>query len=432
MQEQQKIWQKEWRQIMGKSINVDIEPDADFDLQFDIWELEKEQFFRLFESFPKGKEIAEKAYLLNNENGGYLDNALTKDEIFTEVRNAIEIIQQISPSEELKNPKISFFSGDDNQRVELLNEADILSINVDDEISTFIKNASGQKGYDACFFLTEPFYRISTSYIDVNWILWGLTDFGDDLNPYTPLLKLEYNNCDVAITNDGVIVFQLIEEEEKEEEEKHADINIIKQLEHHNNDELDEWVEYSSKKQKRFLKSLVVFANNHPEELKQYCRSVIPSYFSSLSIIYEALSEYSSDWDGFLFEEVKRVTRLVKENKADMDSLDVLTDIETEELYDRNKKIHAKMLDFLVSNLDLMNDSKFSKELLEVIDWLIEDIDDNDPILKSEKLFIPIAKMANEGQMKVKNRAREILKETGNGNFIQSSSFIEKLKRLFK
>ena len=50
MKEQHKIWQNEWRQIMEKPINVEVEPDCDFDLHFDIWDLEKNDFFKLFES----------------------------------------------------------------------------------------------------------------------------------------------------------------------------------------------------------------------------------------------------------------------------------------------------------------------------------------------------------------------------------------------
>ena len=70
-----------------------------------------------------------------------------------------------------------------------------------------IKNANGEEAYNAFFFLGEPMYRFASSYIPSNWILWALTNF-TDIDPYTPLLKLYYNNCDVAINHEGVLIFQ--------------------------------------------------------------------------------------------------------------------------------------------------------------------------------------------------------------------------------
>ncbi|MEO1052695.1 MAG: hypothetical protein AAFX87_18825 [Bacteroidota bacterium] len=209
MKEQLKKWQNEWRQIMGKPTDVDVEPDCDFDLHFDIWTLGKETFYKLFEGFPKGAEIADRAFQLRWGDLPEFNKALTEEELIDEVKKSIDILQQICPSDDLSNPQISIESGDDKLRLDLLSQTDPLSIEVDDELSTLIKKASGEEGYNAYFFLREPMYRLSNSQITRNWVLWALTG-SDNLNPYTPLLKLEFNGCDAALTDQGVLIFKLI------------------------------------------------------------------------------------------------------------------------------------------------------------------------------------------------------------------------------
>ncbi|MDC6367689.1 MULTISPECIES: hypothetical protein [Flavobacteriaceae] len=211
MKEQHKIWQNEWRQIMGKTIDVDVEPDCDFDLHFDIWDLEKKDFFKLFERFVNGAEIAQRAYQLRWGDLGDLNKKMTDEELIQQTKMTIEILQKIQPSDELIDPKIIIKKGDDKLRLDLLSHADSISSEVDDEFSTYVKKSTGDLGHNAYFFLKEPMYRMSSSYIPCNWILWCLTDY-HNLNPYTPLLKMEYNGCDVALTNDGVLIYQLVNE----------------------------------------------------------------------------------------------------------------------------------------------------------------------------------------------------------------------------
>lgn len=198
---------------MGKPLNVETDPDCDLDLHFDIWDLEKDLFFKLFEKFPKSQELAERAYLLRWGELGELNNKLSsEEELIQEAKKSIQSIYNLFPSDELKNPKIVVKYGNDKLRLELLSKAGSISTEVDDELCDLIEKANGENGYNAYFFLSEPMYRLSSSYIPSNWILWTLTD-RTDIDPYTPLLKLYYNDCDVALTNDGVLIFKLNNEE---------------------------------------------------------------------------------------------------------------------------------------------------------------------------------------------------------------------------
>ena len=208
MKEQYKIWQNEWRQIMGKPINVDVEINCDFDLHFDIWELDKTKFLELFNSFPKGMEIGNNAYNLRNGLIKEFKQKLNKDEIISETLKAIKDIREIAYTEELNNPNIFFRTGRSISDINDLNYSERISIGIDDQMHDFIKKGTGENGCNAYHFLSEPLYRMRSSYIPSHWLLWELANI-NKVNPFSSMLKLEYNNCDVfSIVDGGVLVFQ--------------------------------------------------------------------------------------------------------------------------------------------------------------------------------------------------------------------------------
>ena len=209
-------------------------------------------------------------------------------------------------------------------------------------------------------------------------------------------------------------------------------MNIIEELKYHEKDQLDEWLGFSGKKEKKFMKALVQFANENPDDIKTYCQNTIPTESSSLSIVYEALSEYANGWNDFFLEEIKRVISLAKENRINPQYIEVLTDIETDDVYDKDEESYIKMLDYLTSSLQLTDHPKFTVELLDIIDWFLIDLDEDDDIPASENWINQITKMANEGEAQVKKKAREILKEIGMTTSLNPLSFMEKLKGIFK
>jgi hypothetical protein len=208
MKKQHKIWQNEWRQIMGKPINVDVEVDCDFDLHFDIWDLDKTKFLELFKSFPKGIEIGNNAFNLRNGLIEEFNQKLNKDQIISETLKAIKDIQSIAFTDELNNPNILFRTGKSISDITDLNYSERISIEIDDRMSAFIKKGTGENGYNAYHFLSEPMYRMRSSYITSHWILWTLAD-SNNVNPFSSMLKLEANNCNVfSIVDGGVLIFQ--------------------------------------------------------------------------------------------------------------------------------------------------------------------------------------------------------------------------------
>lgn len=209
-------------------------------------------------------------------------------------------------------------------------------------------------------------------------------------------------------------------------------MNVIEKLKYHQENELEEWIDSDDKVSRKFSKELVKFSKDNLNEIKQYCVNTIPSEFSSLSIIYEAFSEYSIDFNEFLFEEIQRVVNLAKNKRIKPEYLEVLTDIETEDIYSKTENIYIDIMEFLTSNLHLQNDSKFNVELLDVISWFLIELDEDDEISESIIWINRITELANNADVSVKIKAREILKESDISSSLNPLSIIEKIKGIFK
>lgn len=209
-------------------------------------------------------------------------------------------------------------------------------------------------------------------------------------------------------------------------------MNVIDKLRYHQENELEEWINSDDKESRKFSKELVNYSKNNLDEIRQYCINTIPSEFSSLSIIYEAFSEYSVDFNEFLFEEIKRVVNLAKNKRIKAKYLEVLTDIETEDIYSKTENIYIDIMNFLTLNLSLQNDSKFNIELLDVISWFLIELDEDDEISESEIWINRIKDLANNADSNVKIKARDVLKESDFTGSLNPLSFIEKIKGIFK
>jgi len=209
-------------------------------------------------------------------------------------------------------------------------------------------------------------------------------------------------------------------------------MNVIEKLKYHQENKLEEWIDSDDKESRKFSKELVKYSKDNLNEIKQYCINIIPSEFSSLSIIYEAFSEYSIDFNEFLFEEIQRVVNLAKNKRIKPAYLEVLTDIETEDIYSKTENIYIDIMEFLTSNLNLQNEPKFNVELLDVISWFLIELDENDEISESKIWINRITELGNNGDVSVKIKAREVLKDSDISSSLNPISFIEKIKGIFK
>ena len=206
--DQHKKWQNRWRAVLGLPINVKTNPDSDFDLLFGIWETDRKSFFKLFEGFPAGEMIARRAFNRRWETNASL--TLSEQEILQHTQQAIENLYQIVPHPDLQSPHIQLIRGDENERMQAMMRTDPVSIFLDDEMFTIAEKGYGILGRQAYSFLIEPMYQLSTSYTPAHWILWPLANMPNS-DPYGGLLTLYDAGCNVALGNNGVVIFQQLE-----------------------------------------------------------------------------------------------------------------------------------------------------------------------------------------------------------------------------
>lgn len=209
-------------------------------------------------------------------------------------------------------------------------------------------------------------------------------------------------------------------------------MNVIEELKYHEANELEDWINYDEKKQKKFLRELVNFSNENRYEIELYCINTIPTEFSSLSIVYEALSTHSSNFNDFLFKEIQRVVTLVKEGKTEPENLEVLQDIDMEDIYSKDVRSYIKVMDYLTSNLQLNLPRQFNLQLLDIIDWYLIELDQDDDISESTNWMNQIKNLAINGETKVKSMAKKTLKSIDMSETSKSSSLFDIIKGFFK
>ena len=217
-------------------------------------------------------------------------------------------------------------------------------------------------------------------------------------------------------------------------------MDIIEQLKFHEKDQLSKWIASEEKTSRRFSKDLVNFTNENPDAIKNYCINTLPKEFSSLSIVYEALSEFSVAHNKFLLEEIKRVISLAQSKKIKPEYIEVLEDIETEDIYSKDETIYIEIINFITSKLHVDNDEKLNLQLLNLLDWFLIEYDEDDAISEVSIWINRMKNLAeNAKQIEVREEAKDALENLDenlsfneNASTLESPSILSKISRFFK
>lgn len=155
-------------------------------------------------------------------------------------------------------------------------------------------------------------------------------------------------------------------------------MNMIDELRRYEKNNLDDWFDLDDSKQKEFLRSIVNYFESNETELISYCSALKPKEFSSLSLIYEAVSVYSFKFNNFIVEEVKRVIELAKKNVIKPNRIEVLEDFELEDLYEKDYSNYKKIINSLIDSLAVNQSDKLNKSILELLDYYLIESDEED------------------------------------------------------
>lgn len=207
---------------------------------------------------------------------------------------------------------------------------------------------------------------------------------------------------------------------------------MIEELKYHDSNELEDWINvYTVEKNEEFLERLVSFAQTNFEELKTYCHSIKIQEFSSLSIVYEALSMNSNEFHQFLVEEIERIITLIKSKQIKKSRIEVLEDIDLETIYNEDRPSYDRIINYILSQLNGSKKDSFSLKLLDLLDEYLFEIEEEDVNLEIQSWVNSLVRFAEKSSFEVKIRTREVLNDLDFEVKLPKLTFVEKIKSIF-
>lgn len=213
-------WQRRWHEILNDYRHPEDEPGEypsipdplpnmmdDFRLQFNFWS----------PGFREGAEARHRAFAILPQGKAMLvrvENYLAKPQGFFGPERAEQILRQglsnlRSAGIDAPDPDgdIRIMSGSMLSVQEAFAEADTAFVNLDDRLGSMALAQSGKIGEDAFYFLREPLYRLSATYMVANWIVWPLcaAPQADDLSE--PAYVLWRGGWSAGWDGDGAFLF---------------------------------------------------------------------------------------------------------------------------------------------------------------------------------------------------------------------------------
>ncbi len=207
--------------------------------------------------------------------------------------------------------------------------------------------------------------------------------------------------------------------------------DIIQKLKIYEDNQLDNWYDLDERVSEQFIADVSAYAQKNEEKIMTYCQSISPDEFSSLSIVYEALSN-DDKWNRFLFSEIVRVIELVKLEKSPITAIGILSDIDAENIY-HDLPLYIELINYLVAQLDVYNTDVFNIGLLDLLDWFLMELFINDEIAEVSDWYDTIKNIHNYSlDLTVKRVARDAMRHLEDYKNVKKPSVLQELLNFYE
>jgi hypothetical protein len=207
---------------------------------------------------------------------------------------------------------------------------------------------------------------------------------------------------------------------------------MIEKLEQLAANECAAWFEISFEDQEAFTKEYAAYVDANPSETEAYLQEQEVTFSGVLGIAFEAISCFSNH-PAVLLPAVKKVLHhSYSTEEIDLWNLEVLDDIDTIELYERDKATYMQYMDLLASCLRPEKDPEYLVSLLGIFEMaFIIATEPSENQFVRKKWFDHITELANYGPPKVKITARKVLASSRQTADLIPLTFMEKIKKFF-
>jgi hypothetical protein len=207
---------------------------------------------------------------------------------------------------------------------------------------------------------------------------------------------------------------------------------MIEELEQLAANDCSAWFELSYEEQEAFTKKYAAYVDTNPSETQAYLQEQEVTFAGVLSIAFEAISCFSNHPAVLLPTVKKIVDRSYNQEEFELWNLEVIENIDTIELFERDKTVYMQYMDLLVSHLQPEKDPEYLIKLLDIFDLAFmppENASENQYVRK--KWFDTITVLANYNLLKVKIAARKVITNSEQDCELIPLTWMEKIKKLF-
>lgn len=203
----EKVWQQHWRKTLGFNVSKDTDWDSDYECHFGLWEESRSVSLveQCFSVLPNAEGVLRRLLTIYDKK---ITTACNKsdEELVVIAESAMADLEVYYPID-TESREVRVIRGGEEKRMEVLGQADPVTISVDDCFSDLLVSKLGDEAAEVYFFLGEPLYQFSSYYEPHNWLLWGLLEEVTDVDPYAHIFELWKMGCQVAIDSESVLVF---------------------------------------------------------------------------------------------------------------------------------------------------------------------------------------------------------------------------------